>query len=71
MAEKECFTAIRHSQMEMVKLSEKRTKEEQHVKLEKPIYEMARDRCVGWSNHAAHRQVHTAVQPASHSVYLS
>lgn len=45
-AEKECFTAIRHSQMEMTKLSERRVKEEQHVKLERPIYERTRDRYV-------------------------
>jgi hypothetical protein len=42
IAEKECFTAVRHSQLEMIKLLERRAKEEQSVKLERPIYERER-----------------------------
>ena len=41
LAEKECFTAIRHSQLEMTKLISQRSKEEREVKLERPIYERA------------------------------
>ena len=37
--EKECFAAIRHSQLEMAKLSEKRNREEQTIKIDRPIYD--------------------------------
>lgn len=42
--EKECFAAIRHSQLEMAKLSEKRSREEQTIKIERPIFDRVYDR---------------------------
>lgn len=39
LAEKECFGAVRQSQNEALQLMAQRRKEEQEVKLERPIFE--------------------------------